>query len=1008
MRFARLVMVVMLGVATCAAYDNGYARRATLTIDHTKVPNTDRSNFPVLVKGTYAELAHTDHGGQVTSESGYDIIFTSDAAGNTALYWELESYNHETGAIIAWVKVGTVATASDTAFYMFYGKSGVVTFQSTASSVWDANYQGVWHFAEGTGTSVADSTTNARTGTKDGSTAPAWDTSSYLGTGVSSGTDGEKIALAANLSLGATHTISFWLKTTNTDYMHAYGPSKSDTTASLTRRSTETGANGNFAYTAGYQGGSVTSATRGSWMYVVLYRLGSDTYAKYYVNGSQLGSNMGSIWNDFTMDYLMKASSNNGGTQYWDEIRVSNTNRSADWIATEYNNQNDPSTFYGVTWDDMVSAPTITTTSPLTTAYRGVAYSINFAADGTPTITWGATDLPAWATLSSGGTLSGTPNALGTSVIAVTATNDQGSDGPDNFSLTVSANACESTQNGNWSAAATWTSCGGGVPLDGDTVTIKHEVTINQHVGTVAGGGMKNISIVGAGAKLLVDGAGQRTITFGSTGADPVGSGTAGAPGADATMYGIMITSGALDFSAATATNYVKITTADPTYKTYIKQRGTNDQIMIKLHYTVLENLGANVEKFTGIYIDDFALNSTLSIDHCLFTGPWMAVEGFAADTDITFNTVTGRRSGNTFRGLSINYENVVVEDNTEHSPAANGIFLQSGYANENLQANRNAASGTADYYVTMFQVGGGGTDPSTYSYNIHKTYPTALGTFTNTIGATGGPNLFTNNMSDGAYEMFAAGDNSATVSDNWGVATLASATGQGVMILNGGSTTSTGNVFFLETAQAGGGTAMHWHNSTVIIDHSTYAIFNFTGDPSGVQFSDGPGDGCINCTIRNTIMYGGGYAFRDWGDGTNVYNDDYAGVGAHHNLSFGWSIASYWRNGASTRFDNGTDFHPSAVYGDVVMDPKWVDTSRRFTTYDALQGGPGTFANFFTELGKRCGLNGTFNPAYSPAAVWAYLRAGWAPRNLALATGASDGTFIGAVKPVVMIGCVQ
>jgi hypothetical protein len=31
-----------------------------------------------------------------------------------------------------------------------------------------------------------------------------------------------------------------------------------------------------------------------------------------------------------------------------DEIRVSNVIRSSDWIKTEYNNQNSPTTFFGV------------------------------------------------------------------------------------------------------------------------------------------------------------------------------------------------------------------------------------------------------------------------------------------------------------------------------------------------------------------------------------------------------------------------------------------------------------------------------------------------------------------------------------------------------------------------------------------------------------------------------------------------------------------------------------
>ena len=41
----------------------------------------------------------------------------------------------------------------------------------------------------------------------------------------------------------------------------------------------------------------------------------------------------------------------NGGTaQFWngtiDEVRISSSARSADWIAAEYNNQSSPSTFY--------------------------------------------------------------------------------------------------------------------------------------------------------------------------------------------------------------------------------------------------------------------------------------------------------------------------------------------------------------------------------------------------------------------------------------------------------------------------------------------------------------------------------------------------------------------------------------------------------------------------------------------------------------------------------------
>ena len=82
-------------------------------------------------------------------------------------------------------------------------------------------------------------------------------------------------------------------------------------------------------------------------------------------------------------------------------------------------------------------APTITSTSPLPNGTLGVAYSFQFAAGGSAPITWSGTGLPGWATLSSAGMLTGTPNAVAVSTLHITATNGTGSDGPHDFSLTV-------------------------------------------------------------------------------------------------------------------------------------------------------------------------------------------------------------------------------------------------------------------------------------------------------------------------------------------------------------------------------------------------------------------------------------------------------------------------------------------------------------------------------------------------------------------------------------------
>src|SRR5258708_27185798 len=98
-RLCGLVAILFSGLilampTTAQTWSNGYGYRRPITIDHTKVPNTDQSNFPLLISGTCSYLATISNGGNVTSNNGYDIIFTSDAAGTAVLPYERESYNY--------------------------------------------------------------------------------------------------------------------------------------------------------------------------------------------------------------------------------------------------------------------------------------------------------------------------------------------------------------------------------------------------------------------------------------------------------------------------------------------------------------------------------------------------------------------------------------------------------------------------------------------------------------------------------------------------------------------------------------------------------------------------------------------------------------------------------------------------------------------------------------------------------------------------------------------------
>jgi len=127
------------------ANGSSYSYRRAITIDHTKVPNTDQSSFPVLISGTYSYLKATSSGGNIQNVYGHDLIFTSDLAGDTILDYEIESYTSSIGALTAWVRIPSLSYTADTTIYMFYGNANIGTSQERASSVWDSDFKFVAH-----------------------------------------------------------------------------------------------------------------------------------------------------------------------------------------------------------------------------------------------------------------------------------------------------------------------------------------------------------------------------------------------------------------------------------------------------------------------------------------------------------------------------------------------------------------------------------------------------------------------------------------------------------------------------------------------------------------------------------------------------------------------------------------------------------------------------------------------------------------------------------------------
>lgn len=361
-----------------SAYGNGFLYSRSITIDHTKVPNTDQTDFPVLVSGTYSYLATTANGGNVQNASGYDIGFYTNSDCSTGkMNWETEKYTAATGEVVYWVKNSSLTTATDTVFYMCYGNSSISTDQSSATSVWDSNFKGVWHLNE---TAVDETTTadlhqDSTTNNNDGDQTGNTNATGKIATAQSF--DGTNDYVSATPSVTTYPiTMSIWAKN-STSNSSAFSLSNSTAFQMFMINLSSTEAR---IYTSSLGSGSDTSVAGSvdgtQWTHVVGV-LTNSTNRALYINGTYIGTDTNnkspSGINAIRIGSIGPYWISQGYTGFYngsiDDVRISNIARSADWIATEYNNQSSPSTFYAVGAESTdTTAPVFSSVTPATSS----------------------------------------------------------------------------------------------------------------------------------------------------------------------------------------------------------------------------------------------------------------------------------------------------------------------------------------------------------------------------------------------------------------------------------------------------------------------------------------------------------------------------------------------------------------------------------------------------------------------------------------------------------------
>ncbi|HCT53926.1 MAG TPA: hypothetical protein DF712_15870, partial [Balneola sp.] len=355
-KYLFISVALFLGLSEIAIAQFGsFAERKKFNIESDSVNGaSDLINFPVLVNVTLPS-------GDVENANGFDIAFTA-TDGTTQLDHDLESYDSGTGELVAWVRFPSLSATTDTQFYIYYGDSGITTDQST-SDTWNSDYQLVMHMDGGA--TEDDATSNANDGTENG-TGGIPTTAGIIGDGRDfERGDSDFISVPDDNSLDITDeiTISFWYNPESTN--------APDMVTKGTNTSYEATIRGGPRMQFKKEGGSNLTASTSfnlatsTWYYLTYVQ--STSGRTIYQNGVQVNSDLNSTAFSTNGDALQISRSGDAADGIIDEVRISDVDRSADWIATEYSNQLNPSTFI-TELDDLPSLQNIESTAETYTA----------------------------------------------------------------------------------------------------------------------------------------------------------------------------------------------------------------------------------------------------------------------------------------------------------------------------------------------------------------------------------------------------------------------------------------------------------------------------------------------------------------------------------------------------------------------------------------------------------------------------------------------------------------
>ncbi|MFX1552263.1 MAG: DUF2341 domain-containing protein, partial [Promethearchaeota archaeon] len=339
-------------VSGLPSYEHYFGYYKKITIDNAMVSGShELINFPLLISILDEDLYSK------VQEDGDDIAFTYNGAW---LDHEIElfdqDYNGTHAQLIAWISLPRLSTSENTVIRMYYGNSTMNSRQNP-SKVWTKNYKGVWHLKEdpsGPTPQFSDSTAYNNDGTAV-NLFSSNQTSGKIDGGLIFNDENEACVNVSDdnsLDLNSDMTISAWVKTSDNE---------PDVDIVITKWSSnppnqnywfgKLNSNDFAFYVDSTQNVlmNLNLVNDNNWHYVVGVADSTNSLLRIYLDGVQRNTAAYSGSSQTGTHFLNIGRSSGIIEQEWngkiDEVRVLNTVRSADWLATEFDNQNDPQFF---------------------------------------------------------------------------------------------------------------------------------------------------------------------------------------------------------------------------------------------------------------------------------------------------------------------------------------------------------------------------------------------------------------------------------------------------------------------------------------------------------------------------------------------------------------------------------------------------------------------------------------------------------------------------------------